>query len=90
MNPLVAMPPGVTATGDRGVFLVTSRSRPKHPPHRVDLEAMACNCERATKGATAQAAARHGDLKWDELCPHMKQAAAAYGLMLAAAVKGTI
>lgn len=81
------IPPGVTVTGDRGVYLVTSRSRQNHPPHRVCVEMMLCECEAAQKCKYAKLQKRDGKA-WDTICPHLKVALAAHGVVCSLAFKG--
>lgn len=81
------LPPGVEPTNDRGVYLVASRSRQNHP-HRVCVEMLLCECEAAQKGKYAKLQKRDGKA-WDTICPHLKLALAAHGVICSLAFKGT-
>jgi hypothetical protein len=80
MNYLDLMPPRCRLTGDRGVILVQSRTN-LAKWHRVDLEEMKCDCESATKGKAFKAQKRDG-MTWDNQCPHVGLALAAWALAL--------
>ncbi len=85
-----AIPPGVTplincGIVERGVYVVDSNSR-GNIKHRVDTEALECDCEGATKGIYWRLQHEHGKA-WGNLCPHLKTALAAHGVICALAMK---
>lgn len=74
-------PPDVRTTKDRGVYVVRSKSR-RHIWHRVDVEVLTCNCERATKGVSKQAQKRDGKLMYKFMCDHLREALAFHALLM--------
>ncbi len=83
MNPK-AFPDGVSPTGDIGVYRVTSNTRPL--AHLVDLLEMRCDCER-DRFRSEKLRRKHGYLKYEEACSHIRLALAYNGMLLAQTIK---
>ena len=50
--------------------------------HRVDVEAMACDCESFIKGK-AHRSIKEAGFTWSGVCPHLRLALAAHGIIRA-------
>ena len=81
VNPNI-FPEGVIPTGDNGVYLVKSRSRPHISPWRVDVQTFECRCERGQIGKSAAFRKNQGYLPYKMMCEHLKLAIAYDGILL--------
>lgn len=88
MDPAKCIPETVTVTGDRGVYLVASRSR-LTVKHRVDVEAPAgpeCACEGCVKGKYYELRKKFGVCNL-AFCHHIRDALEAHAILLIAALR---